>query len=510
MPNSENNKRIAKNTALLYFRMLITMMVSLYTVRIVLNTIGTVDYGIYNVVGGIVTMFSFLSGSMASATQRFFSFELGRKDYNQLKNTFSITVIIYAIIALIIFILAETVGNWFLNTHMTIPLERVEAANWIYQFSIFAFIVTILTIPYNASIIAHENMNVFAYVSIVEVLLKLLIVYLLVVFDFDKLKLYSVLMFSVTLLITFIYRTICIRKYEECHFRFYWNTKLFKTLLSYSGWNLFGSLASVFRNQGINILLNIFFGPIVNAARGITYQLNSAITQFVTNFMTATRPQITKYYAKGEKKNMLDLVFRSSKFSFLLLFVLSMPILLETNFIIKLWLKETPEYVIIFTRLVIITSLIDSLSYPLMTAAQATGKIKIYQATVGGVMLLSLPISYILLKFNFPPQTVMYVAIVNSIICLFLRLILLRKMVGLEPILFLKQIILSSALVCIVAYIIPLFLIFELKEGIYRFVVVLFIGFISSIFASFKIGLSHSERQYIILNIQKVLNKIRR
>jgi O-antigen/teichoic acid export membrane protein len=505
---AENNKRIAKNTLLLYFRMLLIMGVSLYTVRIVLNTLGAVDYGLYNVVGGVVVMLSFLSNTMASASQRFFAFELGRKNYDQLKKTFSMTMTIYGIIAVLILILAETVGLWFLNTQLTIPIERMEAANWVYQFTILAFMMTMLKVPYNASIIAHERMKVYAYVSIVEAILKLLIVYLLVVFSYDKLKLYAILMFGVATLITLVYRTYCKYQFQECNYQYSWDKALFKELINYSGWNLFGAIAGIFNKQGINILLNIFFGPVVNAARAIAYQINNAINQFVQNFLTATRPQITKYYANGEKENMLTLVFQSSKFSYLLLFVLSMPVLLETKFILTLWLKEIPEYVIIFTRLIIITSLIDSLSFPLMSAAQATGKVKKYQSTVGGMMLLSLPVSYFFLKMNYPPQSVMYIAIVNSIVCLFLRLILLKKMVCLPIMKFIRDILFSITLASIIAYVVPLLLMYQINEGVYRFLVVTIIGMVSAIIAIFTIALTQIERKYTWSFIQKVIKKL--
>lgn len=503
MSNTENNKRIAKNTLLLYFRMLLTMAVSLFTVRAVLDTLGVVDYGIYNVVGGIVVMFSFLSSTMASASQRFFAFELGRNDIQQLKKTFSLTISIYVIIAAIVLLLAETLGLWFLNTQMVIPADRMEAVNWVYQFSILSFLVTILTIPYNAAIIARENMKVFAYVSIVEVVLKLAIVYLLVLFSVDKLKLYAVLMFATTCVVTFIYRTICKHKYEECRFQFYWDRGLFNTLLSYSGWNLFGAVAGIINNQGINILLNLFFGPVINAARAIAYQLSGAVNQFVGNFVTAVNPQITKYYAAGEKQQMMNLVFRSSKLSFFLLFILSMPVLLETNYILALWLKQIPEFVIIFTRLVIITALIDSLSFPLMTAAQATGKIKIYQTVVGGTMLLNLPVGYCFLKFGFPPQSTMYIAFGISVVCLFLRLGMLKKMINLSISKYANTVLLSVFKVFLFAYIAPIYLHFQLEENFYRFAVILITGLITSILSIYVLGLSSSERMIIIQLINK-------
>jgi len=483
--------------------MLLTMCISLFTVRVVLNTLGVVDYGIFNVVGGIVVMFSFLSNTMASASQRFFAFELGKNNFTQLKKIFSLIITFYAFIAIIILLLAETIGLWFLNTQMDIPVERIIAANWVYQFSILSFIVQIMTIPYNAAIIAHENMKVFAYVSIIEVVLKLVIVYILVIFSFDKLKLYAFLILVITCIVTSIYRIICKRKYEECRFRFYWDRELFNTLASFSGWNLFGAMSGVLNNQGINILLNIFFGPIVNAARAIAYQVGVYVNQFVRNFTIAVDPQITKYYASEEKGKMMSLVFRSSKISFFLLFILSMPVLLETHFILTLWLKQIPEYVVIFTVLIIIGALIDSLSYPLMTAAQATGEIKKYQSIVGGMLLLNLPVSYVFLKLRYPPQVTLYVAIVISFICLFLRLWMLREMIDLSIRDYTKKVLKRVILVFCSAYIFPCYFVFHFQESLLRFIIVGITGLITSFVAIYMLGLSRNEQQYVIQIVKK-------
>ncbi|WP_175579282.1 lipopolysaccharide biosynthesis protein [Maribellus luteus] len=493
---------------MLYFRMLLMMGVSLFTVRVVLDTLGTVDYGLYNVVGGIVTMFSFLSATMSGASQRFFSFELGRKDYTQLKRIFSITLLIYAIFGAIVLFLAETVGLWFLNHKLTIPSERISAANWVYQFSIFSFIVTMFRTPYNAIIIANEKMDVYAYVSIVEVILKLLIVYLLLLFSFDKLKLYAALMFVVTLIVALVYIIYSRRKFEETKFTFYWNISLFKEILSFSFWNLFGAIAGIFKGQGVNIVLNMFFGPAVNAARGIAFQVNSALNQFVQNFMTATKPQIIKYYAEGEKGKMFKLVFLSSKLSFLLLFIVTMPVILETNFVFNLWLKETPEYVILFSRLILINTLIDSLSYPLITAAQATGKIKQYQALIGGVMLLNLPVSYFFLMLGYSAQSVFIIAIIISIINLFLRLFMLKKMIGLSLKQFVSDVLIRISITAVIAYILPCFVFIKLSYGISRFFIVVLMGFVSSCIVIYSISLLKNERKYIIKSILFIKDKI--
>ncbi len=473
------------------------MVVSLYTSRIVLNTLGVEDFGIYNVVGGFVTMFGFLNSSMASATQRFLSFEIGRKDLVQLRNVFSMSVNIHIIIAVVILLLAETIGLWFVNTQLTIPAHRMLAAQWVYQFSILALVVTIVSVPYNAIIIAHERMNVFAWISIVEVSLKLLIVFMLQWFGFDKLKLYAVLMFSVALLIRVIYGTYCRYKFKESKFRLFWDKPLFNTLLSYAGWNLWGNAASVIMGQGINILLNIFFGPIVNAARAIAYQVRGAVNQLVSNFQMAVNPQIIKSYAAGDLNHMHQLIFRGAKFSFYLLFMMSLPILFETEIILRLWLKNVPEYTVIFTRLVIINILIDSISGPLMTAAQASGKIKLYQSLIGGLLILNLPISYLFLKNGFAPQITIYVGIGISIIALFARLKIIAPLVSLSISEYLKAVILRIIPVVLVAFVVPVLVYLSIEEAVIRFIFTGLSSIASVVIVIYLIGLDKEEQQFM-------------
>lgn len=430
MQANSNNKRIAKNTLMLYFRMLIIMLVTLYTSRVVLSALGVVDYGIYNVVGGLVTMMGLLNGAMSVSTQRYLTYELGKGDMLRLKQVFSTCMTIFMILSLIVIILAETIGLWFLYNKMVIPEERMDAACYVYQFSILACILSLITNPFNATIIAHEKMDVYAYVSILEVALKLVIVYLLLVIPTDRLITYGILILASQFIVALCYIIYCWKKFSETHYHFYWDKPLFRELISYSGWNLYGSAAGLVKGQGLNILLNMFFNPAVNAARGIAYQINSAITQFFTNFYTAVRPQITKYYATGEINEMTKLVFRSSKFSFYLIMLISMPIILEAPYIVNLWLGQLPEYVVPFTRLIIAISAIDSMASPLMTTAHATGKIKLYQSSVGTVIILNLPISYLLLKLGGSPMTVFYVSLCISVACLFLRLWIVRRLVN--------------------------------------------------------------------------------
>ena len=322
---SNNNKRIAKNTLLLYIRMFFIMAVSLFTSRVILKNLGVEDFGIYNVVGGVVAMMGILNSAMSTSTTRYLTFELGKGDKERLKQVFSMCFTIYLLLSLAFLFLAETFGLWFLNTQLTIPENRLEAANWVYQFSVISCINTLLSNPYNAVLIAHEKMSVYAYISIAEVVLKLAVVYMLLIINYDRLVVYGALILIMSLLVTMMYRVYCIRHYKESIYRFYWEKPLFKQLLSYSWWNLFGAAAGIVKGQGLNVLLSMFFNPSVNAARGIAYQINTSITNFFTNFYTAVRPQITKYYAQNDLENMFKLVFRSSKFSFFLIFILSLP-----------------------------------------------------------------------------------------------------------------------------------------------------------------------------------------
>lgn len=490
-------------------RMILNMAVQLYTVRVVLKALGSVDYGLYNVVGGVVTMFAFLSSTMANASQRYFSYEIGRGDYKRLKEVFSITLITYCLLAIILFVLTETVGLWLLNNKLVVPPERLTAANWVFQFSILTFLLTMFQTPYDAIVIAHEKMNVYAYVSILEVSLKLLIVYLLQILPFDKLMSYAVLISIVTLITTSIYKIYCLKNYSESHFKWFWDRKLFKEITTYSGWSLFGALASIGNNQGINILLNLFFGPKVNASRGISYQLNSSINGFVQNFMTASRPQIIKYYAQGDLNNMEDLVYRSGKFSFFLLFIVSLPLIFETDYILTLWLNDLPIYITFFTRLIILTTLVDTMAYALITASQATGKLKYYQIVVGGCLLLNLPIGYLLLKMGLPPQSIFMLTFINSCICLYLRIYMLKGMLGFSIPRFLKKVVVKSLMVVVLVYVPLYFLSTHFPESFLRFLLITVIGVLWSIIVIFFAGIDKQEKEYLFSIIDKLKKKFK-
>ena len=498
MKQNNTTKRIAKNTLMLYFRQILIMIVSLYTVRVVLNTLGAEDYGIYNVVAGVVTMFSFLSSSMATASQRYFSFALGQNDSESLKKYFSMSFTIYCLIALVVLILAETVGLWFVTQKLVIPCERQKAAFWIYQASIFSMICTILTAPFMASIIAHEDMNIYAYVSIIEVVLKLGIVFLLPLFAIDKLIFYGSLMASVVFINTAIYRTICVKKYVECKFSFFWEKSLFKELVSYTGWNMFGSAVGVFKNQIVNIILNQFFNPVVNAARGIAAQVNSAVNSFAQNFSTAVRPQIIKNYASGEKEKMLQLMFRSCKATFLLMFVFALPLILEMPYVLKLWLKNVPEYAVLFTILALIDALVDTISYPLMATAQATGKIKLYQAVVGGVLLLNAPIAFVVLKLGAPAFSVFIVSISVTSLAFIVRLCILKKLINFSFWNFIWKVFIPIICCAGLAFIIPYFVRNMLDSSFIRLCVTVIVSVICVTLSGYFVALSKNERQWIV------------
>lgn len=503
--SSQNNRRIAKNTLMLYFRMILTMLVSLYTSRVILNTLGVEDYGIYNVVGGVVTMFGFFNGAMASATQRFLSYEIGKGDFVQLRKTFNATQVIHIGIAVLIFILAETLGVWFVKTYLVIPAERMEAAIWVYHFSVLSFMVSIMQVPYNATIIAHERMNVYAYVSILEVTLKLLIVFMLTWITYDKLKLYGVLQFLVVCIIATIYRIYTRRNFEESKFEVVKDKELYKTLISYSGWSLFGGIASVFKIQGVNIVLNIFFGPVVNAARGIATQVQGAVNSFVYNFQMAVNPQIVKSYAAQQKDYMTSLVIRSSKFSFYLLFLMSLPIILEVNQILLLWLKIVPDYAPIFTKLVLVVILVTSISSPLNTAMQATGKIEVYQAVVGTLLILILPISYVFLKFGYPPEVTLYITILIEIITLIFRLFFLKKLIKFPVLSFVKDVIVKNFIIVLLSSFLPFFIRSLMDENIFRLLIVVSVSLIWNASIIYIIGLNKFEKEIILNGIKKIL-----
>ncbi len=508
--NSENNKRIAKNTLALYARMLFTMAVSFYTSRVVLDVLGVADYGIYNVVGGLVTMFSFISGAMTTATQRFLSVEIGRGARGDVRRMFSTAVVIHVVLAALIVLAGETVGLWFLNKYMNFPPGRLAAANWVYQFSLATFAVNVASVPYNAAIVAYERMKAFAYVSIVEVTLKLAVVYLIMLATYDKLVVYAALIAAIAVAIRLIYGSYCKRHFAECRCDMKWDRERGRGMMSFLGWNLIGSIAGVGKEQGINVVLNIFFGSAVNAARGVAYQAMNAIAGFAANFQMAMNPQIIKLYAAGERDEMFKLVFRGSKFSYLLLLTMSLPVALEAPFILGVWLKEVPDHTVVFLRLVLLTTLVDSLSNPLITAMHASGKVRDYQIVVGGLSLMTLPVAYAFFKLGYPPQAAMYVGLGVSVACHFARQALLRRTIGFPMGAFLRRVSLRVAAVTLLSAVAPCALCAALEGGLAEFFAVCTVSALSTTGISYWLGLDGSEKHFMRTKAAALLERLRK
>lgn len=417
-----NNQRIAKNTLLLYIRMFLMISISLYTSRVILQVLGIEDFGIYNIVGGVIVLYTFVNSALVTSTQRFLNFEIGKGNADGISRIFSISLIAQLLIALFVVLIGETVGLWFFINYIKIPEDKQVAAMWVYQFVIAGTFVNILCAPYNAAIIAYEKMSAYAYISIVEVIMKLLIVYLLIIIPYDKLETYSVLTFFVTIIVTLCYKLYCNRYFSSTRFKYQWNRTLLRELLSFSAWSLFGSGASVLNTQGLNILFNMFHGVTLNAAMGVASQVNSAVWRFSSNFQTAFQPQIVKLYAADNQTEFIKLINRSSKVSFFLLYLLSLPLIVCCDDILSLWLTEVPCYTTSFCRLILCCSILEGLAAPLWMAVQAFGKIKKYQLVISFLLLLNIPLAYLVLYQGFAPQNVLIVKVVLSGFILFFRI----------------------------------------------------------------------------------------
>lgn len=487
------------------------MGVSLFTSRIVLETLGVVDYGINNVVGGIVTMFAVLSGSLSASISRFMTFELGKGNLKRLNTIFSTGVNIQIGMSLFVVVLAEIVGVWFLNTKMNIPFERIGAANWVFQCAILTFVLNLLSVPYTAAIIAHEKMSAFAYISVVEVSLKLIIVYLLVASPFDRLKAYAVLLLSVGAIIRFIYGFYCKRHFEECTFHIIYDKFILREMTSFAGWNFLGNGAYLLNTQGVNILMNLFFGVTVNAARGVAMQVDTALKQFVNNFTTAVNPQITKSYAQGDLESMHKLVCRSSRFSAFLMIFFAVPILLDTQTVLQIWLKTVPDYAAIFLQWIIISSFMDTvLANSLVTSMMATGKIKKYQIVVTTVGCLVFPLTWIAFKLGFQPQVGYILYFIIYTILLFVRLYLLKDMVKLSIMMYVREVLYRIIPVMTICFAVPGILIITMDAGWIRLISLCLLSTIVTALTEYYFGLTKSERLFVLGKIKIVANRLRK
>lgn len=500
-----SNKRIAKNTLVLYLRTFVSLIISFYTSRIVLSALGVVDFGIFTVVGGIVIMFSFLNNAMSVGTQRFLSIEIAKNDLNRLNSIFNNSISLHLLIAVLVVLLSETIGLWFLNNYINIPVDKLKTANWVFQFAVFSFFVSILTVPYYSIIVSYEKLSVVASLTILETFLKLIIAISLLYIEDDRLFFYSFLVFLVTFLIRLCYYIYSRKNIISVRYRFDFDRKLFKPMFFYNNWNLVGNVSSVTYNQGTNILLNIFFGPIVNASRGVSYQLSNSIFGFVSNFQIAVNPQIIKSFAIGDYSYLHKLVISGAKFSYFLLFLLVLPLSLEIDFFLKLWLGEVPEYTPTFCRLILLMTLIDSISGTLGSAAQASGKIKLYQFLVGMIQILILPISYIFFKMKFEPYSVFIISNIMFIISLCVRLIIICPLIQLSRVRYFKMVLLRLMFVSLLSLLVPYWIITNIDFSLMRVVYVIFFSLLSSCILIYFLGLNNQERNFI----KNLFNKIK-
>lgn len=505
-----SNKRIAKNTLMLYLRMFLTMVVGLYTSRVVLQTLGVEDYGIYGVVGGIVSMMGFLNASMSGATSRFLTFELGRGNKERLGKTFSSALIVHIIIAAIVFVVAETIGLWFLCNKLVISEGRINAAFWVYQMSIISAMLNITQVPYNACIIAHEKMDVYAYVEILNVSLKLLIVYLLVIGNYDKLILYAFLTLIVSVIILLIYRMYCVRTFNECHFLLQWDKKYIRPLLLFSGWDMYGNMAGTAKYQGTVMLLNMFFGPIVNTGANIANTVIGTLSALTTNVIVAFRPQIIKQYALGEIKIMSSLVSRAIVFSSLLLGYLAFPIVAEMELILNLWLGQIPKYSVVLSQIAVFNSLISNINMVVLIALHATGNIKKVSFYGGSIYLVNICVVYFLLKYLGINAYLVY-----AVNCIFMGfvfiadLFLYKKQIPQVEIcnLLIKK-ILPMFLVLVILYFVGVFNTTILIPGWGRFFFQISTLFIIESLLFYIFVFSNEDRIFCRRFIDKLMNKI--
>lgn len=484
--------------------MLFLMAINLYTSRLVLATLGITDYGIYNVVGGFVALFTMVSGTMATATQRFLSFEIGKGSQENITRLFSTSMMIHIFLCCIIIVIAETIGLWFLNYKMVFPPDRYYAANWVFQFSVLTLVFNVLSVPYNASIIAYEKMKAFAFLGIFEATAKLLIVYLIAISCFDRLIFYAFLLMIVAICIRIIYGLYVSKNFPDCHFNWKMDKEYKQNLLSFISYNFIGSISGIAKTQGINVVLNLFFGATVNAARGIAVQILHAVSSFVNNFQLAMNPQIVKLYASGNKEEMYKLMCRGCKFSYLLMLMLSLPIAMEAPYILNLWLVEVPEYTVVFVRLTLAITLVDSLSLTMVTALLATGKVKRYQLVNGTYFLMTIPVVYVVMVLGYGPEMAFVVSLLFSIVGHFTRLILISMVVGFSMVDYLCNVTFRVFLVTLLSLLVSFVFQNYKNYTFFWFLLDCVVTVLSVIVITYLIALTKEERRIVIKQIEMV------
>ncbi len=503
-----NGKRIAKNTLLLYVRMIVIMLISLYTSRVVLRVLGVEDFGVYNVVGGAVGMMALLTASMGSAISRFLTFELGTGDKEKLHRVFCTSVNIQLLFSIIAIIIGETVGLWFLYNKLNIPAERIDAAFWVMQLSLGSFVLSLLNAPFNACIISHERMGVFALVGMCSACFKLCFIILLEYTPWDKLITYAAILFGIETAVRIFYGIYCSSKFSECKYQLRMDRNLTKQMFSFAGWNLFGSGSYLLMNTGVNMLVNIYFNVAMNTARGIATQVEHSVASFYSNFTTALNPQITKQIAQKDYASSNKLIATGAKAAFFLSLMVSMPVLLEMEYLLRLWLEIVPDYAATFAQLTLIAQLVSVISIPLVTAMLASGKIRKYQIIVGSLGFLVFFVSWLLFELGFGPEAPYIVIIIVFILQLLTRLILLIELVKLDTKNFITNVLLRCLTVSIIGCMIPIIISYTMEEGFARLVLVCLASVFSTVIAAYLIGINRHEREYLIGTIKtKVIRR---
>jgi polysaccharide biosynthesis protein len=485
------------------------MGIGLYTSRIILKALGITDFGIYNAVGGIIAMFGFISSSLSNATSRFITIAIGRVDQSYTNRTYGNIKVMYYILCVVIVLFAETVGLWFLFNKMTIPADRMSAAFWVYQYSVLSSVVGFISVPYNSAIIAHERMSAFAYISLLDATLKLVICFLLQMSPYDKLIVYATLLFFVGVIDRIIYAVYCNKRFEEVHAPARIDKEQLREILTMSGWSLSGNLFWILNTQGVNLILNVFFGPVVNAARGIAMQVQGVMGQFVTNFQTAINPQITKSYANVEYDRMHSLLHLSSKFSYFLMLLMSVPVFIEAPIILKWWLGTIPDNTIVYLRIILLYSVFATLANPLWIAVLATGKLKKYQLWDNTVQALVLPISYIAFKFfHAASYWVFIILLVAEIVEIFVRVWVVLPLINHKYLDYIREVVIPLVLVSFIAPLVPLALSNYLcTNEVVEFFMISVISVLSSLLFIWLLGMKRSERVYFVEFLKKRYKK---
>lgn len=503
-----NNKRIAKNTALLYVRMLLLLVISLYTSRIILNALGESDYGLYNVVGGIVILFSVVNGVLSSGTSRFLTFDLGRGDSKNLRKTFSAAFAMHAIAAAVVLLLSETVGVWFLNTQLVIPDDRMAAANWVFQFSVITAMLSLTQVPYSASIISRERMDIYAWTGLAEGLFKLLVAYIILYADLpDKLVAYGLLNLAWNVLLQLYYRYFCIRNYPESRLMIVREKEVYKKILSFSLWDLGGAIGGTVNTQGMSFMLNIFFGLVANAARGIAVQVESNLQRFADSFMTAVRPQIVKSYAVQDYKGFFKLVFESSKYSYFLLYLVTLPVFLECDYILKIWLVNVPENTCIFLRWIMLTHVFRAMSRPVIDGCHATGNIKHLNLYTSFTILLTLPCSWLSFKMGYPPVSMFIIHGFFRCLCNFVELYVLKEEVSFSIREYLVHVMCRCLLVSVMVSIPPILFTIFLAPSFTRMCITIIVSMLSVGTGTYFFVLQHEYRERLMIMLRNRICK---